>query len=263
MAILSSGDLAHATIVGPDAFGYTAQNIVGSFEDISNTTLTGSTAALNGEDDAGVTAPIGFNFNFYGRTFSNVSVTPNGLATFGGVDTDSFHASLTANGPVGNLASIAVLWHDWAFDLVGSDQAYYVTVGTPGSRKMIIQWNQAVSVSGAGLDSVTFQAKLFEGSNNIEFHYLDVTVSDDLTISKGADSTVGIRDVTGQFSGKNLQWSFDQAILTDGSAIRFEAPIPEPSSLALLACGSALLLGRSPRRHVSKRLPPIPKSHPL
>lgn len=171
--------------------------------------------------------------------------------TFGGIDTDTGPSDLRTSGPLGNFPSIAPLWHDWAFNLAGSDQAYYLTLGAVGSRRMIIQWNQAISVPGTGVDSVTFEAKLFEGSNNIEFDYLDATVADDSTISNGANSTVGIRDTNGQLSNRNLQWSFDQAVIADNESIKIALTIPEPSSSLFLTC-SIIAMGFTRPRSMNR-----------
>ena len=62
---------AHATTIGPDAFGYTATNEVPfSFVNVQPT----GTRVLADVDDATVAAAIGFDFNFYGTTFNNLFI---------------------------------------------------------------------------------------------------------------------------------------------------------------------------------------------
>src|SRR5687768_4250530 len=58
---------AHAaTAPGPDGFGYTvARTSTYSFTNITNN----ASRVLFGEDDAAVSAPIGFTFNFYGSNY--------------------------------------------------------------------------------------------------------------------------------------------------------------------------------------------------
>src|SRR5262249_21909121 len=75
--------------------------------------------------------------------------------------------------------------------------------------------------NGLGVDTVTFQARLFEGNNQILFSYLDVVVSDDPSYGNGAFATVGIRDRDGHTNGRNLLWSFNQAVLANGQDILF------------------------------------------
>jgi len=214
-----------ARAIGPDNYGYTAAAITENFEDL---TIPGvpSTAILDGTDDAAVTIPIGFPFTFYGVTYTTVSVSTNGLLTFGGADpNDYFPVSFTTSGPTSNFKTIAPLWHDWTFAYFGSDQAYYWTTGTPGNRRLIVQWDYPQSTSSASDDTVLFEVKLFEGSNNIEFHYDDTTLEGDTGESNGKGSTVGIRDVSGQVNGRNLQWEFNQSVIPDSYGIRYTSPI--------------------------------------
>ncbi|MDB6148248.1 MAG: hypothetical protein JWO45_1912, partial [Spartobacteria bacterium] len=159
----------------------------------------------------------------------------NGLLTFGGADTGYHPVDFKTTATPANLPTIAPLWHDWTFLYLGSDEVYYETLGTPGSHRLIVQWNFAQSATSTSQQTVTFQVKLFEGSNNIEFHYNDTTLTDDASESNGRGSTVGIRDVNGQTSGRNLVWSFDQVGAADGSAIRFTAPVFKTNSITRLA----------------------------
>src|SRR5205085_65626 len=97
---------------------------------------------------------------------------------------------------------------DWETHSVGSDGVYYKTTGTASNRQFIVQWNKVIPVNGSGTNAVTFEARLFEGSNQILFSYLQTTVVETNAIaSKGAGATVGIRDVSGQSNNRTLQWS--------------------------------------------------------
>src|SRR4051812_15006244 len=71
---------ARATTIGPDASGFTATNTTAfAFEDVSGT----GTRVLPNTDDGFVSIPIGFNFNFYGTTYTSLFASSNGLITFG------------------------------------------------------------------------------------------------------------------------------------------------------------------------------------
>src|SRR5213593_3431837 len=163
-----------AAAPGPDAFGYAVAATTNfSFLQITNA----STRVLWFDDDAAVTnASIGFSFNFYGTSYSNVSFNVNGLMTFGGASIAYSNINLTTSSPADNLLSIAVLWDDWETQSVGSDAVYYKTTGTAGSRQFIVQWNKVIPVNGSGTNAVTFEARLFEGSNQILFSYLQTVV---------------------------------------------------------------------------------------
>jgi hypothetical protein len=211
------------TAPGPDAFGYTAAPTTNfSFLQITN----GSTRVLWFDDDSAVTnINLGFNFSFYGSSYSNVSFNVNGLMTFGGASTAYANVNFTTTSPTPNLASIAVLWDDWETQSVGSDGVYYKTTGTAPARQFIVQWNKVIPVNGTGTNPVTFQARLFEGSNRILLSYLQVVVIEsNLVASLGAGATVGIRAVSGQTSNRDLQWSYNQPVITNGLNLLFVPP---------------------------------------
>jgi hypothetical protein len=226
--------------IGPDKYGYTAATTTYLFEDLTEPSIN-APPMLGNVDDGAVTIPIGFPFVFYGVWYNAVSVTSNGTLTFRNVDIDWVPVDISKTAPTNNLPMIAVLWHDWTFQYFGSDAVYAATLGPSGNRRLIVQWNAALSATGPGTDTVTFEVKLFEGSNNIEFHFLDPTVFDDPTVSNGKDATVGIRDTAGQVNGRNLQWSFDQAIIADGEAIQIVAPTFNISAITRLTNGHILL----------------------
>jgi hypothetical protein len=229
-----------ALAIGPDHYGYTATTTTFNFEDLTEPGFA-PTAMLDNGNDVAVTIPIGFSFTFYGKTYTSLSVSSNGLITFQGSSVDALPVDLTKKAPAADLPTIAVFWHDWTFEYFGSDRGYYQTLGTPGNRRLIVQWNFTISNTGPGNDTVTFEAKLFEGSNDIEFHYRDATVIDDLNVSNGKNATVGIRDTAGQVSTRNLQWSFNQVVIQDGSAILFAAPDFRISSIQRLSSGHMFL----------------------
>src|SRR5437016_14654611 len=86
-----------ATAPGPDAFGYTVAATT-NFSFLSIT--SGSTRTLWFNDDAAVTnASIGFNFNFYGSSYSNVSFNSNDLMTFGGASIGYSNVNLQTTAP--------------------------------------------------------------------------------------------------------------------------------------------------------------------
>lgn len=240
-ATLLLGPSANALTIGPDAFGYTATDeIAFNFTDVTTT----GTQTLADHDDATDTVGLGFSFNFYGTNYSQVSFSENGLMTFGGTSGAFANTNISSTDGPSNLPAIAPFWDDFRTnDAEGGegDALYYETQGAAGGRVFIMQWNDVKAVSAfAGDVFATFQAKLFEGSNNIEFHYQDVLFSSNG--SMGGSATVGIRDTDGHSNGENLQWSFNSPVLSDGQAIRFSTatvavPVPEPGMLALFGLG--------------------------
>ena len=212
---------------GPDAFGYTVQATTNfTFVQITN----GSPRVLALQDDTPFTAAIGFTFNFYGSNYSNLSFNPNGLITFGAASSNYLNVDLITSSPSNNLPCIAVLWDDWEAESPGSDGVYYKTTGTAPARQFTVQWNKVIPVNGDGTNTVTFEARLFEGSNKILLSYFDAVVSDESTLaaSLGAGATVGIRDLSGQTNNRNLQWSYNQPVITNGLNLLFSPPNHPP-----------------------------------
>src|SRR4029434_7302801 len=81
---------ALASTGGPDAFGYTFtdSNEVGgpalTFEDIAGTgtpiaTFFSTAGAVNNDDGLSAPIPLGFAFEFYGASYTNVFVCSNGF----------------------------------------------------------------------------------------------------------------------------------------------------------------------------------------
>jgi hypothetical protein len=179
---------------------------------------------LANDDDAFVPAAIGFPFNFYGTSQTNAFLSSNALITFVLGSADFSNDSLT--GPViPDVPTIAPLWDDWVtLDLLyQADAVYYQTFGDdPGERRFVVQWNLMKHFGTPNASSVTFQAVLYEGSNAIEYRYLDTDTGDGNAF--GGSATVGIRDTAGHLNGRNLQWSHNQAVIGNQSAIRFCPP---------------------------------------
>jgi len=216
-----------AAAPGPDAFGYTAA-VTTNFGFLPIT--TGSTRVLWFDDDAATNVNLSFTFHFYGSNYTAVSFSVNGLMTFGGASLAYSNVNLTTTAPSDNLPGIAVLWDDWETQSAGSDGVYYKTIGSAGSRQFIVQWNRVIPVNGDGTNSVTFEIRLFEGSDRILFSYFDTAVADESTpgAGRGVGATVGIRDVSGQINNRNLQWSYNQAVITNGLNLLFTPPDRAP-----------------------------------
>lgn len=232
---------ARADTIGPDAFGYVATNDVPrSFIDISST----GTRDLQGSDESLRGAGIGFNFSFYGTSYSTLSFSTNGLITFDGASSSPNHQSFT--GPLDdfNLPAISPLWSDWQFQQTGTDAAYFQTMGTAGSRMFVVQWNKVANFGGSP-SAITFETVLYEGSNDIAFIYKATDTGD--ASAHGASSTVGIRDVNGDTNGRFLEWSYNQGKISDGETIVFSA-VPEPASVVLTGLGFAIVAFASLRR---------------
>jgi hypothetical protein len=143
------------------------------------------------DDGAWGSFPIGFNFTFFGNTYSNFYVTSNGLVMFGSGSTRYINADIPSTVNPDNY--IAPFWDDLVIHSTGD--IMYQTVGTAPNRKLIIQftnmsfWNSPVLLG-------TFQVILYEGSNNIQVQYRSIV---DLKSERasGNSATIGLENSNG------------------------------------------------------------------
>jgi uncharacterized repeat protein (TIGR01451 family) len=213
---------------GPDSFGYTyldSNTPRGPTYDWIEISGTG-TEILPSSDDAWVgNINIGFFFNYYGTDYSQLAIGNNGLL-FSGAGTWQYINQPITQTP-GIHGFIAPYWDDivtWG----SAGAIYYQTIGTAPNRKFVVEWYK----NGHYHDSsewITFEAILYEGTNNILFQYQDVTFGtvwgavggDNPPYDYGGSATVGIEDPTGNIG---LQYSFNEQAIIPGLAILFKFP---------------------------------------
>ncbi|MGF0118323.1 S8 family serine peptidase [Promicromonospora sp. Marseille-Q5078] len=164
-----------------------------------------STVALSGDEDA-ATISLPFWVSLYGVDYSSASVTTNGLINFleprlGDYDNTALPQASAPDGIA------APFWDDLTLDKKSSVQT--AVKGKVGARKFAVVWTKAKLVSDGS--RVTFEAVFDEAGGDVTFQYRSVP-------GAGAGATVGIENQTGTDA---VQYSYDQAVLTDGSAIRF------------------------------------------
>ena len=157
-----------------------------AFQDIS----ASGQVLLENCDDCSKALDIGFPFTYYGRTYTQVYVSSNGFVVPGG-------ANAFLSGRVGCCNGADIPYFDtiegvfslWWTDLSMAPQElsiaaeeygkiYYQLLGSPGSRVLIIQFHQMSHFHNLSAPGVsTFQLKLFEADNSVEFHYQQLTAN--------------------------------------------------------------------------------------
>ncbi len=217
---------AMATVIGPDGGGYTGTDQAAfSFIDISG--AGGGTSVLAGVDDGTVALTLPFSFTFYGTAYTQVCVSSNGAIYFvtnaSTCSTVNDFANIDVNGasPAPDLPALYPLWTDLTFASPGAGSVFYQTIGTPGNRRFIVQWNTALFQGDSS--GVTFEAILSEGTNAVLFQYKTIGLGAGDTHSGGATATVGIHNALGftVAPAQQLEWSYNSGVLTNGLALSF------------------------------------------
>lgn len=139
--------------------------------------------------------PIGFTFNYNGHDYTTININANGFATFTPfIETtnliESFYNNNLSGGPApdNNTPVIAPLWDDLTLQV--NSNFRYLTTGTAGNRIFTVEWAKAKWQYDATAAVLSFELKLYEGTNVIEFCYKDEGGS----TSHNAYASIGISD---------------------------------------------------------------------
>jgi uncharacterized repeat protein (TIGR01451 family) len=182
---------------------------------------------------------LGFSFHFYGTERSQLSIGNNGLLSFEAGTRQSMNGPITQTPGIhdfiapyycGNFFNTNQLPFPIPvpFPIFPTNQVFFIgegigpvycqTLGTAPNRIFVVEW-QYLTPDPSYL-GITFEAILYEGSNNILFQYKDVAIGLSW-LDNGASATVGIED---SFGNMGLEYSFMQPVITPGLAILYSHP---------------------------------------
>ena len=152
--------------------------------------ITGT--SVNLADDNGSSAlPIGFDFDFYGISYSNFYIASNGFISFNGSGMNypqsSSVTAIPSTGVPNNM--IAVIWDD--LDPSVSGTIRYETIGTAPNRKLVVEYFN-IPLYGTPSRYVTTQLQLHEGTHRIEIHTTEAENQ-----SSNANRTQGLENSDG------------------------------------------------------------------
>jgi hypothetical protein len=212
----SAAQWVHSSYGGPTCFSRTY------------TYLSGGTRLPTVEADDGFASsvPLGFTFKFDGNAgttnVSSVTVSSNGWLKLGAAGN-----SYPNNGSLAQLANIAPgvfpLWDNLSG--VGGTASYKTDVLTEGTKVFTMEWRNWKWANDATAASISFQVKLYEGSNIIEFCYMQETGTVTRTTSSTQLGTIGLA-YSNTYKTPTPVTDADFATLTDppGAAPVFRAP---------------------------------------
>jgi hypothetical protein len=158
---------------------------------------------------------IGFNFTYFGISYSQFYVSSNGLVLF---SSDPANIAFTASAipdPAAPNNFIAAFWDDLVVD--GTGKILYTTIGAAPNRKLIIQFTNMGFHSFPAYMG-TFAVILHETSNIIQVQYR-LIVDNTSTRGHGASATIGLENSDGT---AGVQYAFhNPAAVISGKALSY------------------------------------------
>jgi gliding motility-associated-like protein len=166
----------------------------------STSIFTGTNIAFASDDYFSSAIPIGFDFCFYGNTYSQVYVSDNGHLTFNSLynGQPSSFATQTAlpffNGAYPDNAIFGPFL-DAKLSLGGSVK--YGIIGSAPFRTFMVEYNAIPFFNNncTGSTNNTFQIKLFETHNRVECHIANKAVCNTLSTNWLNYATLGIQSI--------------------------------------------------------------------
>jgi hypothetical protein len=161
---------------------------------------------------------IGFNFCFFGQTYTQFWIGSNGWISFSPGQPTTF---TTQTIPTGNFLvpknCIMGPWQDWHPGLGG--QIRYQTTGVAPCRKLTVSWTNVPMFSCTG-NQGTFHVVIYESTNYIESYIQNKPAClqwQGGTATQGIHNSIGTIGIT--IPGRNSQFGQQQMMLGDGHLV--------------------------------------------
>jgi hypothetical protein len=211
--------LVATLVAGAPAHAVLSSNYIFSTSSGTYSPLTAGTIVISGSNGGGVgtfndlatsgTINIGFNFTFDCTVYTQFSVNPSGVLVLGNGSTTSYNDDLTA---AATYPIIAPFWqHGHMYDNGGIANGCpmnpvigvsYALSGSAPNRVLTVDWhtqlcdaNGSYWWAGCGAPMNTFQLRLYETSNRIEFQYGSVWTSS----GQPTSASIGIAGGSGNY----------------------------------------------------------------
>jgi hypothetical protein len=187
--------------------------------------MTGGTTVegLAGDDSTSAAIDLPFAFRYFGDPVTAFTLSSNGFAQLWATRAAAMPVSAFNNVTIPTAATpnsvVAALWDDLNPAVMGAGAAVTTRViGTAPMRRFVVQWAN-FPFFGDNASRTTFQVKLFETTNVIEFHYCALMATMPASRAGGDSATVGLENATGS---AGVLHSFNRAMsINTTNAIRF------------------------------------------
>ncbi|NOR44216.1 MAG: hypothetical protein GQ534_01410, partial [Candidatus Delongbacteria bacterium] len=208
MSINYTGGKEIKAFGGPDTYGYKwkdSDEVGGPVYDWVDISLVGTDLGFTKMDENRADIPIGFDFEFYGNTYSTLNVCTNGFLSFTSASFIYENTPIPYDVDPNNI--IAPYWDD--LDITTSPEGAVYTYHDIANNRFIIEWYKMVNWGITAPN--TFQVILYE-DGTIIFQYEDIQGYQN-------SCTIGIENIDGDDGTLVV---FNSTYLTHQIAIEFE-----------------------------------------
>ena len=165
--------------------------------------FSGHASSLNSDDALSGVVPIGFPFDFFGTTYTDLIAGGNAYINFAvSANKNQYGPWWYGQNPNFEKNTIFVAFADWY--LPNGGKIRYQTFGTPGHRRFVMEWCQIPAFANGvcDLQILTTQVILYESTNVIEMHTTKLPALTGGCPTASPDERViqGVEDPTGALS---------------------------------------------------------------
>ncbi|MBS1742833.1 MAG: T9SS type A sorting domain-containing protein [Bacteroidetes bacterium] len=173
---------------------------------ISMSSGTTSLVTASKDDAASSSTDIGFNFTFFGNVYTAFTASSNGGIRLGGtIGTTVIGTSF----PVTSQAILAPYLGDLRTS--SSGKVHYKLFGTAPNRTAVIEFlNMGINFNSGGANG-TFQVRLYEQTNTIEYVYGSMAVGSTSTTGSTTSSARNVIIGFSNTSGNNNEFTVNQS----------------------------------------------------
>ncbi len=172
-----------------NAESYNFNASLGVFNALGGTTM--SLSGGNADEGWFNGIAIGFTFNYCNVNYTHIHCSTNGWMTFGTSSTNNVLSNASSANNIssgGTRPLIAPLWDD--LNLQANTNLSYTLSGTSPNRVFTVEWLNVKWSGSATGNTISFQVKLYETSNKIEFIYRPES-----GVVAFASASVGLSDI--------------------------------------------------------------------